>query len=215
MRVTLAILCLMLLLSPALMAAEKGVLRVSGDNSWVAFVNGEKVAEGADWQRPTVSEFKLDRGFAVIAVYVHDAEPGASGRGGFLADIILDDGTYIGTSDWQGDKKDTWPGWKADAGKPIQSRKDGWEKPDYDDSSWEEPMEYEQFGGGIWGFGAATMRQTLHDPDCLAHWIWAGPNDQADDVYFRYVIGEKVGVDPSRKLATEWGAIKSKRSYSP
>lgn len=210
MRVALTVLCLMLLLSPMLMAAEKGTLRVSGDNSWVAFVNGEKVAEGNDWQHPTVSEFKLDKGFAVIAVYVHDAEPGASGCGGFLADIILDDGTYIGTSDWQGDKKDTWPGWKADAGKPIQSRKDGWEKPDYDDSSWQEPQEYEQFGGGIWGFGAATMRQTLHDPDCIAHWIWAGPYDQADDVYFRYTIGEKTAVDPSRKLATRWGAIKSR-----
>ena len=210
MRVTLIALSLMLLLSPTLMAAEKGVLRVSGDNSWVAFVNGEKVAEGNNWMQPSVSEFKLDRGFAVIAVYVHDFEPGAAGRGGFLADIILDDGTYIGTSDWKGDPKDTWPGWKADKGDPIDKRKDGWEKPDYDDSNWEEPMEYEQFGGGIWGFGAGQMRQILKDPECTAHWIWAGPNDQADDVYFRYTIGEKTSVDPFRKLATEWGAIKSR-----
>ena len=207
MRYVITVSALLMALVPA-MGAEKGVLRVSGDNSWVAFVNGEKVAEGNNWMQPSVSEFKLDRGYAVIAVYVHDAEPGASGRGGFLADIILDDGTYIGTSDWQGDKKDTWPGWKADKGDPIDKRKDGWEKPDYDDSSWEEPMEYEQFGGGIWGFGAAQMRQILHDPDCIAHWIWAGPNDQADDVYFRYTIGEKLPVELGTKLATCWGAVK-------
>jgi hypothetical protein len=33
----------------------------------------------------------------VIAVYVHDAEPGNAGRGGALVDVILDDGTYFGS----------------------------------------------------------------------------------------------------------------------
>ncbi len=68
---------------------KKGTLRVSGDNTWIAYVNGEKVAEHIHWNQPTVSDFELDNGFAVIAVYVHDAEPGAQGKGGFLADIVL------------------------------------------------------------------------------------------------------------------------------
>ncbi|MFQ6041373.1 MAG: hypothetical protein ACE5PV_10995 [Candidatus Poribacteria bacterium] len=190
--------------------AKKGTLRVSGDNSWTAFVNGKEVASGADWQRPTVSEFELTDGFAVIAVYVHDAEPGGAGSGGFLADIILDDGTYIGTSDYQDGKKDTWPGWKSDGGKILSDRKDGWEKVKFDDKDWDEPQEYEQFGGGIWGFGAAVMKQTLHDPDCIAHWIWHGPNNVEDDVYFRYTIGE-FAVNPGEKLTTTWGQIKSIR----
>ena len=42
----------------------------------------------------------------VIAVYVHDAEPGKAGRGGALIDVILDDGTYFGS-----DKT-----WKANVG---------------------------------------------------------------------------------------------------
>ena len=73
---------------------------MSGDNSWVVYVNGEKVAENGNWQAPTASEFTLKDGFAVIAVYVHDAEPGGAGSGGFLADIILDDKPeYIGTGE--------------------------------------------------------------------------------------------------------------------
>jgi hypothetical protein len=190
----------LLLSHPALAAPKKGTLRVSGDNTWAAYVNGDKVAEGGDWQRPSVSSFDLKAGTAVIAVYVHDAEPAAAGRGGFLADIILDDKSYIGT----GDK-----GWKADSKLNKPGRKDGWEKPGYDDSKWEEPQLYEQFGGGIWGFGAGTMRQVLNNPDCTARWIWAGPNDAADDVYFRYTLGGTFAVEPGGKLPSAWAALKA------
>jgi len=180
---------------------KNGTVRVSGDNTWVVFVNGEKVAENGNWQQPTVSEFKLDKGFAVIAVYVHDAEPGAAGKGGFLADIILDDKPeYIGTGE---------EGWRCDTGKLIAQRNDGWEKVDFDDSKWEDELEiYEKFGAGIWGFGAGTMRQILKDPDCEANWVWCGPNDAEDDIYFRYTIGQ-LPVEPMDKLTTSWARIKS------
>ena len=52
-------------------------LRINGDNSWVGFVNGEEVAEGGNWQQASVTEFDMPDGYAVIAIYVHDAEPGA------------------------------------------------------------------------------------------------------------------------------------------
>lgn len=184
------------------------MVRVSGDNTWTVFINGEEVASGADWQVPTVSEFELDNGFGVVAVYVHDLEPGAAGVGGFLADIILDDGTYIGTSDYEGDEENTWPGWKTDGGIVLDDRDDGWEKVNFDDSEWSEPQEYEQFGGGVWGFGTAKMEQVLHDPDCLAYWIWHGPNDGVDDAYFRYTIGS-FSLSSKGKLTTTWGKIKS------
>jgi len=180
---------------------QKGTLRVSGDNNWVVFINGEEVAQSGDWQVPTVSEFTLDKGFAVIAVYVHDAEPGGAGKGGFLADIILDDKPdYIGTGE---------EGWRCDTGKPIANRNDGWETPNFDDSNWEDELEiYEKFGGGIWGFGAAMMRQVLTDPDCEANWVWCGPNDVEDDIYFRYTIGA-LRVDPQDKLTTTWARLKN------
>ena len=180
---------------------KKGTLRVSGDNTWTAFIDGKEVAQSGNWQAPTVSEFTLKNGAAVIAVYVHDAEPGAAGRGGFLADIILDDKpNYIGTGE---------DGWRCDTGKPIDSRKDGWEKVDFDDSKWEDELEiYEKFGAGIWGFGAPQMRQILKDPDCEANWVWCGPNDAEDDIYFRYTIGT-LPVEPQDKLATTWAGIKN------
>lgn len=180
---------------------KKGTLRVSGDNTWTAFIDGKEVAQSENWQAPTVSEFTLKNGFAQIAVYVHDAEPGAAGRGGFLADIILDDKPdYIGTGE---------DGWRCDTGKPIGDRKDGWEKVDFDDSKWEDELEiYEKFGEGIWGFGAGVMRAILKDPDCEANWVWCGPNDGEDDIYFRYTIGT-LAVEPEDKLATTWARIKN------
>ena len=180
---------------------KNGKVRVSGDNAWVVFVNGEELAQSNNWQAPTVSEFKLDNGFAVVAVYVHDAEPGAAGKGGFLADIILDDDPeYIGTGE---------DGWRCDTSDPIADRNDGWEKVNFDDSDWEDELEiYEKFGEGIWGFGAAAMGAILNDPDCEANWVWCGPNDVEDDIYFRYTIGT-LSVEPQDKLATTWARIKN------
>ena len=175
-----------------------GLLRVSGDNTWEAYVNGEEVGRGADWQEVGLYEFELTNGSAVIAVHVHDAEPGASGSGGFLADIVLDNGAYIRTGD---------EGWKASQNDAYLKDKN-WVKPNFDDSGWEEPQLYDQFGGSIWGFGAGVMRQFLHDPDCTAYWIWAGPNDGADEAFFRYAIGENVAVRPYEKYAVKWGQIK-------
>jgi hypothetical protein len=195
---TIAVLCL---LSVVIAMAQSGTLRISGDNSWVGFVNGEQVAEGSDWQQPTVSEFSLINGGAVIAVYVHDAEPGASGAGGALVDVILDDGRYFASDET----------WKADAGSPLADRNDGWEQPGFDDSSWENANQMDQFGSGIWGFGADTMRQVLHDPDCLAYWVWAGPNDGADDIYLRFTIGTLTAVNSKGKLSTTWAKIRAGR----
>ena len=194
--VTVAVLCI---LASSIALAQKGTLRISGDNSWVGFVNGEKVAEGANWQVASVSEFTMKDGIAVIAVYVHDAEPGASGAGGALVDVILDDGSYFGSDET----------WKADAGPPIADRSDGWELPDFDDSGWEQANQMDQFGEGIWGFGADTMREVLKDPDCTAYWVWAGPNDEADEIYLRFTIGELTAVDSMGKLAITWGNLKS------
>ncbi|MCH8291077.1 hypothetical protein IH992_08270 [Candidatus Poribacteria bacterium] len=197
-RFIVATISLLLILTSSLSATR---LRINGDNSWVGFVNGEKVAEGNNWQVASVSEFDISDGFAVIAVYVHDAEPGNAGRGGALVDVILDDGTYIGSD----------ATWKADAGPPLAERNDGWEKPDFDDSGWDNATQLDQFGGGIWGFGADTMRQTLKDPDSTAFWVWAGPNDVADDIYLRFTIGSPTAVKPAGKLATTWAFLKSRR----
>lgn len=178
-------------------------LRINGDNAWVGFINGEQVAEGNNWQVATVTEFEMPEGYAIIGVYVHDAEPGATGRGGALFDVILDDGKYIPSDET----------WKADAGPPLAERNDGWETLDFDDSGWENATQLDQFGSGIWAGGAGTMRQTLNNPDSLAYWVWAGPNDVEDDVYFRKIVGElpPTPVQPQGKVTTTWGSLKAAR----
>ena len=178
-------------------------LRINGDNSWVGFINGEQVAEGDNWQVATVTEFEMPDGYAIIGVYVHDAEPGSSGRGGALFDVILDDGKYIPSDET----------WKADAGPLLAERNDGWETIDFDDSGWENATQLDQFGSGIWGGGATTMRETLNNPDSTAYWVWAGPNDVEDDVYFRKIVGElpPTPVQPQGKVTTTWGSLKAAR----
>jgi hypothetical protein len=187
----------------AAMPSLAAKVRVSGDNEWTVFVHGTKAAEGKDWQVPSVSEFKLVNGRATVAVFVHDAEPGAAGRGGALIDIVLDDGTYIGTAD---------KAWKGEAGKPLAQRSDGWEKPEFNDSGWKPLTVLDKFGAGIWGFGAAKMREVLKNPDCTSNWAWVGPNDQADDIYFRYHVGgPPTAVDARGRLAALWAEMKSSR----
>jgi hypothetical protein len=202
LRIIICVFLVLLLTIPAFAAdPKKGTLRMSGDNSWVAYINGEKVGEGADWQAIGLYPFDLIKDSAVIAVYVHDAEPGNTGSGGFLADIVLDNGDYIGTG-MEGFE------WKASSDAAYM-KDDEWIEPDFDDSGWEVPTKYDQFGAGIWGFGAGAMQNNgLKDPDCEAFWIWAGPNDLNDDVFFRYTIGEAFAVEAGGKVSATWGMLK-------
>ena len=207
MRMGRGVLCVIFLLvmfsASQTWAAEptKGVLRMSGDNTWEAYVNGEEVGVGFDWQQVGAYEFDLVNGSATIAIHVHDAEPAAAGVGGMLADIVLDDDTYFGTGINEGE-------WKASADDSFLDN-DEWIEPNFDDSGWEEPVVYDLFGAGVWGGGAGAMRAVLQDPDCTAFWVWAGPNNVADEVFFRFTVGENAAVEPQHKAATTWGQIKA------
>lgn len=203
--------CVIILLVVAIQtfAAEpkKGTLRMSGDNTWEAYIDGEKVGQGADWQAVGVYEFDIVNGSFVAAIHVHDAEPGAAGVGGFLGDIVLDNDEYFATGDVGKDGKQTWKCSDDDS----YLKNDDWVEPQFNDDDWMEPTLYEQFGGGVWGGGAAAMKNGgLQDPDCEAFWCWAGPNNTADEVFFRYTYGENLAVEPVSKSATTWGMLKSK-----
>ena len=122
-RLFVATLLIFAMVTASLWAAT---LRINGDNSWVGFVNGEQVAEGNNWQEASVTEFDMPDGYAVIAVYVHDAEPGAAGRGGALFDVILDDGTYIPSDDtWKATQVRYSPTGTMDGNNPILTIADG------------------------------------------------------------------------------------------
>ena len=94
----------------------------------------------------------------------------------------------------------------------LADRNDGWEKIDFDDSDWENATQLDQFGSGIWAGGAGNMRNILKDPDSTAYWVWAGPNDVEDDVYFRKIVGDlSTPVEPNGEITTTWGALKAAR----
>ena len=184
--------------------ASAATVRVSGDNVWKVFHDGELIAEAGNWQAPTVTEFDVDNaGRALIAIYVHDAEPGAAGVGGMLADIILDDGTYIPTSEDE-------PGWVCDHGDPIDDRNDDWETVAFDDSEWIPLSFFDKFPGGVWGGGAAVMTAAFGDPEVDAYWSWCLSNAETDEVYFHYRIGS-LAVEANGKGATKWAALKAAR----
>ncbi len=188
---------------------KKGVLRLSGDNTWETYINGEKVGESADWQQVGIHEFDIVNGSFVIAVHIHDAEPGAAGVGGFLCDIVLDNDEYIFTGDPDHVDKDGKSLWKCSDDDSYMDN-DDWIDPQFNDAEWFEPTVYEQFGGGAWGFGAAAMKNKgLQDPDCTAFWVWAGPNDVADEVFFRYTYGQNLAVDSVGKISISWGMLKA------
>jgi hypothetical protein len=133
----------------AQVASAASTVRVSGDNVWIVFHDGERIASGDNWQAPTVTEFDLDKnGRALIAIYVLDVAPGADGVGAMLADIILDDGTYIPTSEDE-------PGWVCDRG--GFDRNGDWVTVAFDDSAWIPLSFFDKFPGGVWGGGAALM----------------------------------------------------------
>lgn len=185
-------------------ASFAATVRVSGDNTWKVFHDGELIAEAADWQAPTVTEFDVDKnGRALIAIYVHDAEPGGAGVGGMLADIILDDGTVIPTSEEE-------LGWVCDAGDPIADRDDGWETVAFDDTDWIPLTFYQQFGQGVWAGGTAAMTAKFGDPPVEAFWSWCMPNNETDEVYFHYRIGS-LAVEADGKIATAWATLKDAR----
>jgi hypothetical protein len=184
-------------LAPAAMA---GVVRVNGDNVWSVFINGTLMDEGDNWQAPTITSFD-EGGAATIAIYVHDAEPGAAGVGGFLADVVLDDGTYITTED---------PRWSCDAGLVLADRSDGWEASGFNDSSWSALTMLDQFGSGVWGGGTAAIADALGAPESTSFWSWCGPNDVEDELYFRIVVGDDgTAVDARSKAAVTWAGIKA------
>ena len=186
-------------LAPAAMA---GVVRVNGDNSWSVFVDGALLDEGSDWQAPSLTAF-AEGGATTIAIHVHDAEPGAAGVGGFLADVVLGDGTYIDTQD---------PRWSCDAGILLADRNDGWEQPGFDDSGWSELTILDQFGSGVWGGGTAAIAAALGSPDSTSYWSWSGPNDVEDEIFFRIVVGDDgTAVEPAGKAATRWASLKQVR----
>jgi alpha-L-rhamnosidase len=128
---------------PAGREVERATLTVTADNEVVAYVNGERVASGADWtraQRADVSE-RLEAGDNVLAISaVNHGGPGAV-IGRLRVEFTSGDPLVI----------DTGSGFKA-----MNAEEAGWQTPSHDDSAWPAALEAATYGDPPWGNGVTA-----------------------------------------------------------
>jgi putative heme-binding domain-containing protein len=120
--------------------AEEAVIHITADNKFALAVNGQPVAEGADWRQMQLVDITkyLRSGKNVIAVRVSNLEVGASG----LAARVLvkqQGGTFQAYSS---DK--TW--------KTSVRQFQGWTAPEFNDAAWLPAASYGDLGYALpWG----------------------------------------------------------------
>ncbi|MBI3414995.1 MAG: DUF1549 domain-containing protein [Verrucomicrobia bacterium] len=104
----------------------------TADNKFTLFVNGNKVGEGGDWERPRLLDLKpfLLKGENVIAIEaINDGEK-PSPAGLLLYARVRQGGKAGGSErvmDFASDASWRW----------TSTKKDGWERPNFDDAAWQ------------------------------------------------------------------------------
>lgn len=104
--------------TPALVpSSDRCTIIMSGDNYWVAYLNGTKVGEGKEWKQASITaDIPLRHGTNTLAVKVSNKEFGA----GLLFDVRI--GTRRLVSDT--------------ATRASRIKQDNWELPGFNDSTW-------------------------------------------------------------------------------
>ncbi|MCD6049990.1 MAG: Cytochrome c, partial [Verrucomicrobia bacterium] len=118
-------------------AAVTAGIYVAADNEFRLFLNGEQIAAGNSWEDPVFVNVsnKLLEGRNVLAV---DAKNDDGAAAALMVKLVIDDGRavqIIATDD----------SWKTTVQGPT-----GWQKPEFDDSSWTKPVVLAQLGGAPW-----------------------------------------------------------------
>ncbi|MBN1126463.1 MAG: family 78 glycoside hydrolase catalytic domain [Sedimentisphaerales bacterium] len=133
---------------PAGTAVAQATLSMTADNSFTAYLNGQQVLTGSDWQilvEATVTN-ELLSGDNVIAVIVTNGGevPNPAGLIGYLT-ITFKDGTrHVVPVDTQ------WRTWNKE--------EKGWTDLAFDDLSWSAALSIARFGEGQWGTKVNALR---------------------------------------------------------
>jgi putative heme-binding domain-containing protein len=126
-----------------------GVVRITADNHFVLWVNGTRVESGDDWMSGRVVDVagRLRAGENTLAVKAwNDAGPA-----GLFAEVVVE-------LPGQGALRITTDGsWRV-----AKEAADGFERPGFDDRSWESARVLAPLGGGPWG-GAASFAGSRED----------------------------------------------------
>ncbi len=137
--------------SPALV---KGLLRITADNTFTAFLNGHPIGSGNVWAK--IFEFDvtahLQNGKNLLAI---SAANTAGDICGLLASLQL---TFADSSHQIVQSNASW--------ETTDREEPGWKNLDFDDSHWQKVRVIEKYGGEIWGkpdkkFGAPLPRSVL------------------------------------------------------
>ena len=119
-------------------AVKSAKLRITCDNSFVAFINGKQVGSGKDWASPVELDIRphLQNGDNVIAVEARNA----GALAGLLASIDLVSAKGVGThivsdGEWQVSKQ----------------KKEGWMAPSIETSGWTGAYVIGPLGSAPWG----------------------------------------------------------------
>jgi hypothetical protein len=129
--------------------AKKPVVFIAtGDDKYSVELNGKLLGRGGAWQTLNVFELKnLKEGKNTLAVF---AQNGDGGPRGFVGEVRFTNGKHIATNK-------TWL---------TGNEAEGWQRPNFDDSSWVAATELEKFAGSLWVThpqGPPTIKNTALD----------------------------------------------------
>jgi VCBS repeat-containing protein len=162
-------------------ASQSADMALTLDNIYTVYVNGVLVGTDSSW--PTVEQYTVNlQPGDVIAVYGQDV----GGAAAFVSDITLANGARFGTgADW----------------KVATSLQSNWNTQGFDDSGWTAATEYGTAPNTVLG-PSLTNTNILTS---RAQWIWSSDRDAHDDVYFRYVVSDKMLVAENASNGTVLG----------
>ncbi len=157
-----------------LVTGEIGRLQIAGplatltarvDDEFELYVNGVEVLSDDDWRDAETISLVLEPGDQIA---VHAVDTG--GPGGAFFDIMLADGTRIGSSsDWL----------------VSETASGDWTAKGYDDSAWDAATQYGGPGADPWAGGAISP---FLPGDSPGQWIWSDDNEADNEVFMRFVV---------------------------
>lgn len=120
----------------------RAILRLSADDRFTAFVNGERIGEHHGWTSPREFEItpRLSPGRNIVAVQAENLPaPVQKNPAGLLCSlgVIYRDGTRL-----QIISDESW--------RSSRQRERGWESPEFEDGAWQKAMRAARYGEGPW-----------------------------------------------------------------
>ena len=115
----------------------EGWLRITGDNEYSAYLDGELVSEGDEWTKPALVSLRLDAGAHEVAVRVRSDDRPA----GLLASV-----TWTTEEGRRGNRLITNVGWEATTRRPEE-----WPRTQSATADWKPARDLGAYGVAPWG----------------------------------------------------------------